>query len=236
MDAPDRSKRFMLIVDNNVDDRFQMGMLLKQCGYNIFTATNVQKALEIMNATPPVAVFSDAGAAGTAILGEIKKNPLFSDIQLILLSTAPNAILEGRAQRGEFAGFLRKPVDMEKLILVVESVVVKEPRRKIRITTALRAELIGELGSAYGLVTSLSESGMFFRTLDPHPVHTRLMINFDVKGRLITVEAEVVYTCNLDEGPFKEPGMGMKFVKVNPEDQANIKAYVREEVGKHIVR
>jgi len=236
MNAPDRNKRFMLIVDNNVDDRFQMGMLLKQCGYTIFTATSVQKALEIMNVTPPVAVFADAGAAGTAILAEIKKNPQFSDIQLILLSTPPNAILEGRAQRGEFAGFLRKPVDIEKLILVVESVIANEPRRKIRVTTALRAELIGELGPAYGLVTSLSETGMFFRTLDPYPVHSRLMINFDIKGRLITVEAEVVYTCTLDEGPFKEPGMGIKFVKVNPDEQDIIKAFVREEVGKHIVR
>jgi CheY-like chemotaxis protein len=236
MDAPDKSKRFMLIVDNNVDDRFQMGMLLKQCGYTIFTATNAEKALEILNVTPPVAVFADAGAAGTAILAEIKKNPQFSDIQLILLSTAPNTILEGRAQRGEFAGFLRKPVDIEKLILVVESVIANEPRRKIRVTTALRAELLGALGPAYGLVTSLSETGMFFRTLDPHPAHARLMINFDIKGRLITVEAEVVYTCNLDEGPFREPGMGMKFVKVNPADQAIIKAFVREEVGKHIVR
>lgn len=236
MNDPDRNKHFMLIVDNNVDDRFQMGMLLKQFGYNIFTTTSAEKALAIMSVTPPVAVFAEAGETGTAILAGIKKTPQFSDIPFIFLTTTPNAMLEGRARRGEFAGFLRKPVDIEKLILVVESVVANEPRRKIRIITALRAELTGELGSASGLVTSLSETGIFFRTLDPHPMHARLMVNFEIKGKSVTVETEVVYNCILDEGPFKEPGMGMKFVKVNPEDQAIIKAFVLEEVGKHVVR
>jgi twitching motility two-component system response regulator PilH len=230
------NKRFMLIVDNNIDDRFQVGMLLKQFGYNIFTTTSAEDALEIMSATPPVTVFADGGKTGMAIVTGIKKNPQFSDIPLVILSTTSNEMLEGRARRGELAGFLRKPVDIEKLSLAVESILAKGPQRKIRITTTLWAKLTGELGSAEGLVSVLSETGMFFQTLSPHPLHTRLKVNFKIGGKPIMLETEVVYNCTFEEGPFKEPGMGMKFVKVSPEDQAIIKAFVSEEVEKSVVR
>lgn len=236
MNGTDKSKRFMLIVDNNVDDRFHTSMLLQQFEYNTFATTSAEEALAIMSATPPAAVFANAGKVGTAIFTGIKKNPQFSDIPLILLSTTPNAILEGRARRGEFAGFLRKPVDAEKLYLMVESAVLKGPRRKIRIATSLRAKLVEETAVEEGLVTVLSETGMFFRTLDSHPLHSSLTVNFEIKSKPITLEAEVVYICNFNEGPLREPGMGLKFVKIRAEDQAIIKAFVLEEIEKNVAR
>jgi len=236
MNNTNRSKPFMLIVDRNVDDRFQIGMILQQFGYNIFTTTGADKALAIMSVTPPVAVFADSGETGKVILTEIKKKPQFSGIPLILLSSTPNTMLEEWARRGECAGFLRKPVDAEKLYMIVESAILKGPRRKIRITTSLRAKLIGEIGSEEGLVTVLSETGMFFRTLDPRSLHNRLTVNFEIKGKPVMVETEVVYSCLFDEGPFKEPGMGLKFVRIRHEDQAIIKAFVLEEIEKNITR
>jgi CheY-like chemotaxis protein len=232
----DRNKRFMLIVDNHVDDRSQTGMLLERFGYNIFSSSSAEKALAIMRVTPPIAVFADAGEMGIAILDAIKKNLQFSEIPLLLLSTTPNVILEEQARQGEFAAFLRKPLDINTFILAVESVLLKEPRRKIRIATTLRATLIGELSSAEGLVTVLSERGMFLRTIDCHPLHTCLTVNFEISGNSITVEAEVVYSRPFDEGPFKEPGMGMKFVKITPTAQANIKAFILDEVKKNVAR
>jgi hypothetical protein len=58
---------------------------------------------------------------------------------------------------------------MERLVLAVESVLAKGPQRKTGIITALRVELTGELGSAEGLVTVLSETGFFPRTSIPTP-------------------------------------------------------------------
>jgi CheY-like chemotaxis protein len=182
MNCTDRSKRFMLIVDSNVDDRFHISMLLQQFGHNTFTATTAEEALVIISVTPPAAVFAEAGKTGTIILTGIKKNTQFFDIPLILLSTTPNAILEGRARRGDFAGFLRKPIDAKKLYLTVESAVLNEPRRKIRLATSLRPKLVEERGSEEGLVTVLPETGMFSRTYDSRPMHNRLTVDFEIKG------------------------------------------------------
>ena len=89
---------------------------------------------------------------------------------------------------------------------------------------------------AEGLVTIISKSGMFFRILDPYAIQSRMTVNLEIEGRPITLQAEVVYSCNFDEGPFKEPGMGMKFVKVRPEDQTIIKTFILEELAINVAR
>ncbi len=48
---------------------------------------------------------------------------------------------------------------------------------------------------------------------------------------MISLEAVVLYSCSSGEGPFREQGMGMKFVKISPQDRALIKAYILEEVS-----
>ena len=77
---------------------------------------------------------------------------------------------------------------------------------------------------------------MFFRTLDPQPANTIITAVFEIKGRLIKLDAIVLYTTNFDEGPFKEPGMGMKFVKISREDRNLIAAFILEQVEEGIVR
>jgi hypothetical protein len=78
----------------------------------------------------------------------------------------------------------------------------------------------------------LSEHGMYVRTLQPYPANTRLSVQIVIKGRPVPVEAEVLYCHKFGEGPFKEPGMGLKFVRVAPQDQQIIREFIREEIIK----
>ncbi len=233
MNSAEKNKRFILVVDNNVDDRFHTSMVLQQFGYNICTAGTAVEAIEFMSVAPPAGVVAEAGLTGSNLLSRIKKDPCFSDVPVILLSSTPNAALEDRARRGEYAAFLRKPVDVEALYRAIQSAVEKTPRQNIRIATSLKAKLEDE---SDGIVTVLSEFGMFFRTLDPRPVNSHLSLSIEIKGRTIKLEAVVLYSCSFDEGPFKEPGMGMKFVEINLEDRALIKAFILEQVEGGIAR
>jgi len=80
----------------------------------------------------------------------------------------------------------------------------------------------------------LSEHGMYVRTLRPHASNTRLPVQIVIKGRFIPVEAVVLYSHTFGEGPFKEPGMGLKFVRVAPQDQELIRLFIQEELMKGI--
>jgi CheY-like chemotaxis protein len=145
MNGTDKYKNFMLIADSNIDDRFQTGMILQQLGYTVITADSAEQALAIMSATPPAAVFTDAGETGMAILAGMKSSPFTADIPLIVASSTANAMLEGRMRRGLLAGVLVRPLDAEKVLQVVGSVVVKGSRRNIRAALALEAGLSGSV-------------------------------------------------------------------------------------------
>jgi hypothetical protein len=58
----------------------------------------------------------------------------------------------------------------------------------------------------------------------------------ELTGRTITLEEQVLYSSSFDEGPFKEPGMGMKFSKISDDARAFIRGFILEQIEAGIVR
>jgi len=222
--STDWYKRYILVVNENIDDRFHTSMLLQEFGYNVCTAHSASSAMEFVYVAPPDGIVTEAGLTGTSLLSRMKRESRFSDIPVILLSSSQNRGCEGHVRDGEYAAWLKMPVRGEDLHRVIKSAIEKSPGRK-KIVTALRAKLQDRIE---GIVTVLSEQGMFFRTLDPWPVDTRLPVRLEIKGKVVKLEAVIKYITSFNDGPFKEPGMGMKFVKIIPEDKALIKDFIIE--------
>ncbi len=236
LDLADRNKRYLLVVAADTDDRFYTCMLLQRFGYNAFSASTAEEAVEFMTVAAPSAIIADAGSVGSALLSWITKDPRFLDVPLILLSSLDDAALEKRARFGEFAAYLRKPLNADDFYRVVQSVIEKSPRRNLRVATRLIVKLEDGLGNSEGYATVLSEYGMFFRTLELRPVHARIPVVLELKGKLIKLEAVVLYATTFDAGPFKEPGLGMKFVKISREDRNLIAAFILEQIEEGMPR
>ena len=226
-----RKKRYILLVDKNVDDRFRTGMILQRFGYNICTANSAQEAMDFMHVTPPAAIVTEAGVTGSDLISRIKKDGRFTDVPLMFMTTESDLDLELRARRGEIAACLRKPVEADAFYQAIQASVEKTPRKNIRIATALEAKLESVEEHSDGLVRVISEFGMFFRTSESQELNAQLPVTIKFPDRTISVVAVVLYTYSLESSPFDEPGMGMKFTEIKPEDQAFIKAYILEEVG-----
>jgi hypothetical protein len=77
---------------------------------------------------------------------------------------------------------------------------------------------------------------MFFRTLEPRQVHSRIPVVLEIKGRQIKLEAVVLYTARFEEGSFREHGMGLKFMNIGSEDREVIAAYMLEQLEEGLVR
>jgi CheY-like chemotaxis protein len=236
MNGMNKSKRYVLVLDANVGDLFYTCMLLQRFGYYIFTAHTAQEAIEYMTAAMPSAVVADAGSGGITLLSWITKNPRFLDVPLILLSSSPDTDLEARARREEYAAHLGKPLKVEEFYRVIQMVIEKGSRKNLRIATHLNVRLDDGQGGSEGFATELSEFGMFFRTLESRPVHSRIPVVLAIKGRQIKLEAVVLYTTRFDEGPLKEYGMGLKFMNISPDDREVIAAYMLEQLEEGIKR
>ena len=231
MDAAERAKRYVLVLETNVDDRFMVSMLLQRFGCTICSAYTAEEALEFLTVAPPSAVVSEGGQTGAGLLARIRKDGRFLDIPVILLTSMPDPALEDRMRRGELAAVLRKPVDAEAFYRAIQTSIEKTPRKNIRITTYLPAKMMDDPVNGEGYVTVLSEHGMFFRTLETRAVHLPVPVVFSLPGSQVTVEATVLYACGFDEGPFNEPGMGLKFTKISEDGRALIRHFILEQIG-----
>jgi CheY-like chemotaxis protein len=227
--------RYILVVDADVNERFTMSMLVQRFGYTVCGAGSAAEAVEYLCVAPAVAVFVEAGKTGWDLLSRLSSDARFREVPIVLVSETRDRAIEERLQRGEISAVVRSPLDADEVFEVIQKVIERGSRRNIRIATTLPAYLRDESGATEGYVTVLSQYGLFFRTLDPRPVHSRAEVILAFWDRSITLEATVLYAVTFEEGPFREPGMGMKFAKIKAEDSALIKAYILEQIGDGIL-
>ncbi|MCK9420801.1 MAG: PilZ domain-containing protein [Nitrospirae bacterium] len=225
IDTTDKNNLYVLVVDFNVDDRFFTCMLLQRYGYNICTAGSGSEAISFMHVAPPAIIVAES-SIGIGLASRLKKDVRFSNIPIIVLAKASDLDLDLRVRRGEFTACLNKPLDAETFYQAVQTALGKTPRKKIRIEASLLARLDGV---EEGIVSILSEYGMFFPTEEPRQLNTVVMVELELGDKTVKLEAVVLYSFELETSPFKEAGMGMKFVKITPEDQALIRSYVLEQ-------
>jgi CheY-like chemotaxis protein len=218
---------YILVIDTDVNERFTMSMILQRFGYTVCVAGSVREGIEFLCVAPAVAVFAEAGAVGSDLLARLSSDARFQTVPVVLASESPDHGLEERIRRGELAGLIRKPLDIDNVYQVIQKVIEKGSRANVRISAVLPARL--KHGSeTEGHVTVLSQYGMFFRTLDPRPTGSRVAVDLTLWDRVVSLDAEVLYIVSFEEGPFCEPGMGMKFVRINPEDNNLIRAFIHD--------
>ena len=220
--------RYILVVDPDPNERFTMSMLLQRFGYTIASAGTVKEGIDFLCVAPAVAIFAEAGETGLALQERLAADARFRDVPLVIVTELQDSGLEARLRKGAIAGVMRAPLNAEEVFQVIQKVIEKGTRRNIRISTALPAVSADEAGGMEGYITVLSQFGLFFRTLTPRPAGSRMHVKFSLWDRGISLEATVLYGVTFEEGPFSEPGMGMKFVQIAAEDSALVRAFILE--------
>ena len=233
--APDntsRKKRFILVVDNSHRDASYTGMLLQNFGYNSAMVRSGEEALEFLAAAVPALVITELvlpGMNGIDLFERITRDPSKAAVPVIIQTRFTDLEVEDRCRRTGCAGCLNKPVQTFELFRAVQQALEPTPRQNIRIPVNLKASLEG-LSSQALFVTMLSDNGLFARTLDPHPAGSKHTVSFLLEDRIIRFDAVVLYAYGFEEGPQKEPGMGMKFLNLSPIDKDVIQNFIQEKV------
>jgi response regulator RpfG family c-di-GMP phosphodiesterase len=234
-----RDPGYLLIVDNNVNDLYSLAMILQRFNYNVCTATTGNDAFELAIVAVPKLIITPLDLTdlpGTELVNRLKWDSRTSSIPVIVISDVPALEFEQQCHKAGVVAFLINPVPAEVLFRTIQKTIEQIPRENIRIRTLLSISIDNKpIDSEKGeCITELSEYGMYVRTLEPCPQRTRIAIQFELGGRSISGEAEVLYCHRYGDGPFKEPGMGLKLVAISSSDRNYIKTYIREEIMKNI--
>jgi len=233
----DREIRTVLLVDSSASILLYLAMLLQRLEYRVATARNAEEALRMMEESLPMIVVTElslSSMSGIAFLKHMKDQPRFKAIPVVVLTSETDPGMKDTCAALDCAAYLVKPVEPAVLFRTIQTISESIPREHIRLATSLKV-VVGD-GSLIGgckrteYATALSEGGLYVRTLYPQPRNTLTPVQFMLKGREIVAKAIVLYSCNLGEGPFKEPGMGMKFVEIIDADRGAIREFIKEQL------
>ncbi|MGD8837672.1 MAG: response regulator [Desulfobacteraceae bacterium] len=120
-------KQLILVVDDDPDLVESVGMKLESTGYQVEKAYDGEEAWDKIKAARPALIILDVMMPrknGYELCNEIKSNPEFKDISVILLTAVADAVpnssythIDGKNTLAD--DFMPKPIDLGKLMEVV---------------------------------------------------------------------------------------------------------------------
>jgi Tfp pilus assembly protein PilZ len=190
-----------------------------------------------MNTDVPMVVLTEIALPkmnGISLFRSMRESPSLKAIPVIILTSETDPGLRDTCLRAGCAAYLNKPFDPDVLYRTIQSVSESSPRRNIRLATSFPV-IIGGQDVAGGerrtdYATALSEGGIFIRTLYPLPVNAVRPLMFTIRERSLNVTAAVLYTYSVGQGPYREPGMGMKFIEVSDTDKRFIRDFINQKL------
>lgn len=80
----------------------------------------------------------------------------------------------------------------------------------------------------FSYIQNISLMGIFIRSEDPLPLGTKLDLRFTHEGHAISLTGEVMWVNPFrPDGDNLNPGMGVRFVELDPDDREKLVALVR---------
>jgi CheY-like chemotaxis protein len=237
-----RETRTLLIVDNSATTLFYWGMLLKRLDYKVVSKRSAEAALEIMESAMPAVVLTDIPLSGcmdgVALLRTIKEEPRYRDIPVVMLTSDGDPALKDACMRLGCAAWFAKDVEPDTLYQKLQLLVESTPRRNIRLNTSLKI-IVGDGTVAGGserpeYASAISEGGLYVRTQYPQPQNALTPVRILLDGGEVRAKAVVLYSYAKNEGPYQEPGMGIKFVEISDEGRRLIRHFIKKELTRDI--
>lgn len=128
------TNKHVLIVDDDGDVAAVIAHGLERSGMNVKICTSGEEALHYLPRIQPDLVILDValtGINGLEVLKQIKQNPEFIDIPVVIICTRHNAEMEFIAKRAGAQAFIAKPLDIElftsQIIKISETANLRSP-------------------------------------------------------------------------------------------------------------
>lgn len=232
--TPVSNGKLVMVVDSDSQLLTYHAMLLQRFEYRVHTAHDAVQALALAAGDTPSLVITELDLPqmnGLDLLHRLRQEPRTAAIPVIAVTGNCDEGTEARCLRAGFIACLRKPLGAEELYRTVQGAIEPATRTSLRVHTRMPVIVNNvPLDCVEGECASvISEHGMYIRTLKPHPPKSRVAVRIGLKGRTISTDAVVLYSHLFGEGPFGEPGMGLKFDQIAPQDQEYIRLFIRNE-------
>ncbi len=239
----DGKARTVLIVDGSATMLYYYGVLLKRLEYAVLTAATPEDALKTMELRVPSLVLTALSfprMTGIDFIKTVKGSERTKMVPVIVLTAEEDAAVRSACLIVGAAAYLIKPVEPGHLYRTIQAATESTPRENIRINTSLKVVLGegtpgGGAPAQFEYATMISEGGLYLRTLTPKPKNALTPVKILIGDREIRAKAVVLYTCAIEDGLFKEPGMAIKFLEISEEDRNYVRGFIKNQLTSDII-
>jgi CheY-like chemotaxis protein len=231
----------VLLVDGSATLRYYFGILLKRLKFTVMIAESAEEAFSVMEGTAPSLLLTDLVLPKMSVidfLRTLQGSDRTKDIPVIVLADNADAAARASGITMGCVDVIAKQADPDHLYRVIQIALEPVPREHIRLSIPLKV-VVGD-GTEKGgaerteYAMTISEGGLYLRTLFPRPQSFSTPLKIFVKNRAIRATAAVMYSHAMESGYFREPGMGMKFVEITREDRSFVRRFIKEELTSDI--
>jgi CheY-like chemotaxis protein len=117
-----------VVVDDDVKVTMLVEKALTQQGFRVFSAQEGRKALELVEREKPDVLITDIlqpGIDGAELCNRVKNDPGMSDIKVIFITGVFTETHFKLQVNCKYDGFIKKPIDVNQLIRLVEEKIGK---------------------------------------------------------------------------------------------------------------
>jgi two-component system cell cycle response regulator DivK len=232
----------VLLADDNQTFLMYMGILLKRMGFTVIPAENGLEVLKLLKIVEPDVVMLDIRMGtmdGMAILKYIKEDKQTSNIPVVMVSSDSSKEMIEKCRRLGCAGYLTKPVKIDRLHEALENCVFSQigAKRKYLRASANKKVVVAHDGKKYKLYTeTLSERGVYIREKDPLPVGSEVEVILPLEdGDSLQLKGVVAHVKGLFGDVFAVPGMGIRFKEITDDQVRILKNYIGKLIAEDIL-
>ncbi len=232
-------RKFLLVVDADKSSSAKLKALLKQFRYKVWCVCTAAEALELCDIVMPGLIITRHVEDMTQVdfIREFKRQDGAAGCSVLVIRSGKEDSFDERACLAAGAvTCLRLPLHVESLYRTIQVALESVPRMNLRISTVLPVVISGRTaaGNERKFATALSESGLYILTQNPRPLNTMVPLTFEMEGKRISVEAQVIYAHQQGNEANCRPGMGLQFTRISDHDREMIRLFIREVVRKGI--
>jgi CheY-like chemotaxis protein len=236
-----REKLIILVVDGDPVSQFYTCVFLQRLNYHVISVRTAEEALVIMELTTPLVVITEIilqRMSGVDLLKHMKQDLRTRNVPVLIYTAVKAEAQRDICQAAGCAGYIVHTSNHNLLYEAIQQATEPKPRHFIRLKTWLDViVIVPGSGDQRALVSAISEHGMFVSTQQPLLYKTTAMFTLylpNAGANGIRLEGKVLYS-HATPGPGKHPGMGVKFLQVQPADGAMIKAFIENNLMSGIV-
>jgi CheY-like chemotaxis protein len=125
--AQEKGGTILLVVEDDADTRTGLHLALQDRGYEVLSTADGNEALERLRSGPkPGVILLDLympGMHGYEFYHRLRDNPALASIPVIVVTAAAPRERTGL----DVAAIIRKPIDLDELLLTIDQVIARYP-------------------------------------------------------------------------------------------------------------